>query len=145
MGFANSAADPNSFKESAGVAPETGYSRRNERDINPAARFRSYEGMTRGESAPVYNYNNYNAGYNPGPQSAVTPIQTPVAPVAPQPVAPQPVAPQPVAPGSLPANFADALRPATPAEAAMYQEPQPPPMTPEQIQSTMNPLSGAGY
>lgn len=129
MGSVNSAIDPKSFKESAGVAPMTEYSERNERGINPAARFRSYEGMTRGESAPVYNYNNYNAGYNPGPQSAVTPIQTPVAPVAApvgnlEPVAPQPVVP--AAPGSLPANFADALRPATDAEAAMYQAPAPP-------------------
>jgi hypothetical protein len=145
LGSVNSAADPNSFKESAGVAPEAVYSGRNEREINPAARFRSYEGMTRGESAPVYNYNNYNAGYNPGTQSAVAPIQTPVAPVQNPVGSLEPVAPQPVAPGSLPANFADALRPATPAEAAMYQEPQPPPMTPEQIQSTMSPLATVGY
>jgi len=146
MGSVNSVADPKSFQESAGVAPKTEYSGRNVREINPAARFRSYEGMTRGESAPAYNNQSYVGGYS---QPSVAPIQTPVAPVAPQPVAPQPVAPvapvSPVSPGSLPAKFADALRPATPAEAAMYQEPQPPPMTPEQIQSTMSPLATVGY
>jgi hypothetical protein len=144
LGNVNSMVDP-VFEQSQGYAPSTGYSGRSEREINPAARFRSYEGMTRGESAPAFNNQSYVGGYS---QPSVAPIQTPVAPIQNpvgviEPIAPQPVAP--VAPGELPANFADALRPATPAEAAMYQEPQPPPMTPEQIQSTMNPLATVGY
>lgn len=148
LGYGSNTTDPASQRggESGGYAPTSGYTGRSEREINPAAKYRTNEvGMMRGEEAPVYN--NYNAGYNPGTQPTAAPIQNPVTqvqnPVAPQPVAPQPVVP--AAPGSLPANFADALRPATPAEAAMYQEPQPPPMTPEQIQSTMNPLATVGY
>lgn len=143
LGYGSNMTDPASQRggESGGYAPTSGYTGRSEREINPAAKYRTNEvGMMRGEAAPVYN--NYNAGYNPGTQPTAAPIQNPVTQVQ-NPVAPQPVAP--VAPGSLPANFADALRPATPAEAAMYQEPQPPPMTPEQIQSTMNPLATVGY
>jgi hypothetical protein len=153
MGSVNSAIDPKSFKESAGVAPKTEYSERNERGINPAARFRSYEGMTRGESAPVYNYNNYNAGYNPGPQSAVSPIQTPVAPVA------APVANvaqlESIPPVTIPTaqglagqtGFGGATDSAGIAAELFGDQapPQPPPMTPEQIQSTMNPLATVGY
>ena len=153
MGSVNSAIDPKSFKESAGVAPETGYSERNERGINPAARFRSYEGMTRGESAPVYNYNNYNAGYNPGPQSAVSPIQTPVAPVA------APVANvaqlESIPPVTIPTaqglagqtGFGGATDSAGIAAELFGDQapPQPPPMTPEQIQGSMNSLANVGY
>jgi hypothetical protein len=140
LGNVNSMFDPASIQQSQGYAPTSGYSGRSEREINPAARYRSYEGMTRGESAPAYN----NAGFSS--QQAVTPIQTPVAPV--EPVVAQPSIP-PVNTGvpvqALPANFADALRPATPAEAARYEQPEPAPLTPGQIQDAMNPLSGVGY
>jgi hypothetical protein len=154
LGSVNSAIDPNSFKESAGVAPNTGYSGRNEGEINPAARFRPYEGMTRGQSAPVYNYNNYNAGYNPGTQSAVAPIQTPVAPVA-APVANVAQQLESIPPVTTPTaqglvgqpGFGGATDSAGIAAELFGDQapPQPPPMTPEQIQSTMSPLATAGY
>ena len=153
MGNVNSKLDPGSIQESQGYAPPTGYSERNERGINPAARFRSYEGMTRGESAPVYNYNNYNAGYNPGPQSAVSPIQTPVAPVA------APVANvaqlESIPPVTIPTaqglagqtGFGGATDSAGIAAELFGDQapPQPPPMTPEQIQGSMNSLANVGY
>lgn len=132
----NTMFDPASIQQSAGYAPTSGYSGRSEREINPAARYRSYEGMTRGESAPAYN----NAGFSS--QQAVMPIQTPVTPIVNEPSIP-PVA-NPTA-QELPANFADALRPATPAEAARYEQTEPAPLTPGQIQDAMNPLSRAGY
>ena len=81
---------------------------------------------------------------------SVAPVE-PVVPVVPQPVAPEVVQPSipPVNTGApveaLPSNFADALRPATPADVARYEQPQAAPLTPEQIQNTMNPLSGLGY
>lgn len=86
MGSVNSTLDPLSIQQSQGYAPPTGYSGRSKGEINPAARFRSYED----NPAPAYNNQSYVGGYS---QPSVAPIQTPVAPVAPQPVAPQPVAP----------------------------------------------------
>ena len=140
LGYANTMMDPVSQRggESGGFAPTSGYTGRSEREINPAAKYRTNEvGMMRGEPAPVYNYNNYNAGYNPGTQPAVAPMAQQLESIPPVNNA--------VEPGTLPANFADALRPATPAEAARYEEPETPPMTPGQIQNALNPLSGAGY
>ena len=139
LGYGNTVTDPASQRggESGGFAPTSGYTGRSEGEINPAAKYRTNEvGMMRGEPAPVYNYDNYNAGYNPGTQPAVAPMaqQLEIPPVN-----------NAVEPGTLPANFADALRPATPAEAARYEEPETPPMTPGQIQNALNPLSGAGY
>jgi hypothetical protein len=138
LGNVNSMFDPASIQQSQGYAPSTGYSGRSEREINPAARFRSYEGMTRGESAPAYNNQSYVGGYS---QPTVAPIQTPAVQQL-QSIPPENTA---VQTQELPANFADALRPATPAEAARYEEPQPPPMTPGQIQDAMNPLAPVGY
>jgi hypothetical protein len=138
LGNVNSMFDPASIQQSQGYAPSTGYSGRSEREINPAARFRSYEGMTRGESAPAYNNQSYVGGYS---QPTVAPIQTPAV----QQLQSIPPVNTAVQTQELPANFADALRPATPAEAARYEEPQPPPMTPGQIQDAMNPLAPVGY
>lgn len=138
LGNVNSMFDPASIQQSQGYAPSTGYSGRSEREINPAARFRSYEGMTRGESAPAYNNQSYVGGYS---QPSVAPIQTPAVQQL-QSISPVNTA---VQTQELPANFADALRPATPAEAARYEEPQPPPMTPGQIQDALNPLATVGY
>ena len=144
LGSVNSAIDPKSFQQSAGFAPETAYSGRSKGEINPAARFRSYEGMPRGESAPAYNNQSYS-------QPAVAPIITPQ-------VNAQPVAAPAVAPAALnsippvnteaappPVNFADALRPATPADVARYEQPPTTPLTPEQIGAAMNPLATSGY
>jgi hypothetical protein len=144
LGSVNSAFDPKSVQQSAGFAPETGYSGRSEGEINPAARSRSYEGMTRGQSAPAYNNQSYS-------QPAVAPIITPQVNV-------QPVAAPAVAPAALtsippvnteaappPVNFADALRPATPADVARYEQPPTTPLTPEQIGAAMNPLATSGY
>ena len=139
MGSVNSTLDPLSIQQSQGYAPPTGYSGRSKGEINPAARFRSYED----NPAPAYNNQSYVGGYS---QPSVAPIQTPVAPVAPQPVAPQPVVP--AAPVSLPANFADALRPATDAEAAMYQAPAPPVaqgLPPEYATPVINPNNPTGF
>lgn len=138
LGYGNTMTDPASQRggESGGYAPTSGYTGRSEREINPAAKYRTNEvGMMRGEAPPVYN--NYSAGYNPGTQTSVAPMAQQLESIPPVNNA--------VAPGTVPANFADALRPATPAEAARYEEPETPPMTPAQIQEAMNPLSGAGY
>jgi len=138
LGYGSTMTDPASQRgrESGGYAPTSGYTGRSEREINPAAKFRTNEvGMMRGEAPPVYN--NFNAGYNPG-------IQPSAAPMAQQSVSIPPVN-NAVGPQALPAKFADDLRPATPAEAAKYEEPETPPMTPGQIQNALNPLSGAGY
>ena len=148
LGNANSMLDPSSIhiQQSQGYAPSTGYSGRSEREINPAARFRSYEGMTRGESAPAYNNQSYVGGYS---QPSIAPIQTPVTPVTPvinEPSIP-PVA-NPTAqdlvgqPGFGGATDSAGIA----AELFGDQAPlEPPPMTPEQIQSTMNPLATVGY
>lgn len=138
LGYGNTMTDPASQRggESGGYAPTSGYTGRSEREINPAAKYRTNEvGMMRGEAPPVYN--NYSAGYNPGTQTSVAPMAQQLESIPPVNNA--------VAPGTVPANFADALRPATPAEAARYEEPETPPMTPAQIQEAMNPLSGVGY
>ena len=132
----NTMFDPASIQQSAGYAPTSGYSGRSEREINPAARYRSYEGMTRGESAPTYNNQSFNVGYS---QPSVAPIETPVAQQL------QSIPPVNTTGQELPANFADALRPATPAEAARYEQTEPAPLTPGQIQDALNPLSRAGY
>jgi hypothetical protein len=100
--------------------------------------------MTRGESAPAYNNQSYS-------QPAVAPIITPQVNV-------QPVAAPAVTPAALtsippvnteaappPVNFADALRPATPADVARYEQPPTTPLTPEQIGAAMNPLATSGY
>jgi hypothetical protein len=144
LGSVNSAFDPKSVQQSAGFAPETGYSGRSEREINPAARFRSYEGMTRGESAPAYNNQSYS-------QPAVAPIITPqvnVPPVAAPAVAPAAltsIPPVNTEAAPPPVDFADALRPATPADVARYEQPPTTPLTPEQIGAAMNPLATSGY
>ena len=138
LGYGNTMTDPASQRggESGGYSPTSGYTGRSEREINPAAKYRTNEvGMMRGEAAPAYN--NYSAGYNPGPQTSVAPMAQQFESIPPVNNA--------VEPGTLPAKFADALRPATPAEAARYEEPETPPMTPGQIQNALNPLSGAGY
>lgn len=132
----NTMFDPASIQQSAGYAPTSGYSGRSEREINPAARYRSYEGMTRGESAPTYNNQSFNVGYS---QPSVAPIETPVAQQL------QSIPPVNTNAQELPANFADALRPATPAEAARYEQTEPAPLTPGEIQDALNPLSRAGY
>ncbi len=132
----NTMFDPASIQQSAGYAPTSGYSGRSEREINPAARYRSYEGMTRGESAPSYNNQSFNVGYS---QPSVAPIETPVAQQL------QSIPPVNTNAQELPANFADALRPATPAEAARYEQTEPAPLTPGEIQDALNPLSRAGY
>lgn len=132
----NTMFDPASIQQSAGYAPTSGYSGRSEREINPAARYRSYEGMTRGESAPSYNNQSFNVGYS---QPSVAPIETPVAQQL------QSIPPVNTTGQELPANFADALRPATPAEAARYEQTEPAPLTPGEIQDALNPLSRAGY
>ncbi len=106
------------YDQSQGYAPSTGHSGRSEREINPAARFRSYEGMTRGESAPAFNNQSYVGGYS---QPSVAPIQTPVAPIQ-NPVGNiEPVAPQPVAPTDG-FNFyqESGLRPAAPDPNLAY-------------------------
>ena len=153
MGSVNSTLDPLSIQQSQGYAPPTGYSGRSKGEINPADKFRSYEGMTRGESAPVYNYNNYNAGYNSGPQSAVTPIQTPVAPVT-APVANVaqlesiPPITTPTAQGLVGQTGFGGATDSAGIAAELFGDqapPQPPPMTPEQIQGSMNSLANVGY
>jgi hypothetical protein len=133
--------------ESYGYAPKSVHTGRNEGEINPAAKYRTNEvGMMRGEPAQVYNYNNYNAGYIPGTQPAVAPVAAPVANVAQQLDIP-PVA-TPTAQGLVgQPNFGGATDSAGIA-AELYGDqapPQPPPMTPGQIQNALNPLSGAGY
>ncbi len=144
LGYANTVTDPASNRESAGYAPTSQYTGRSEREINPSAKFRSYEGMMRGEKAPAYNNQSYVAGYS---QPTVNPVITPQVNV--QPVAGPETSIPPVnteaAPQALPAYFADALRPATPEEAARYEQPQAPPLTPGEIQNAMNPLATSGY
>jgi hypothetical protein len=150
LGYANSVMDPASYRESAGYAPNSQYTGRSEREINPAAKFRSYEGMMRGEGAPAFNNQSYVGGYS---QPNVAPVITPqvnVQPVAAPAVVPEQLTSIPpvntgAAPQALPANFADALRPATPEEAARYEQPPAAPMTPEQIGAAMNPLATSGY
>ena len=150
LGYANSVMDPASYRESAGYAPTSQYTGRSEREINPAAKFRSYEGMMRGEGAPAFNNQNYVGGYS---QPTVAPVITPqvnVQPVTAPAVVPEQLTSIPpvntgAAPQALPANFADALRPATPEEAARYEQPPAAPMTPEQIGAAMNPLATSGY
>ena len=144
LGYANTVTDPASNRESAGYAPTSQYTGRSEREINPSAKYRSYEGMMRGEGAPAYNNQSYVGGYS---QPTVNPVITPQVNV--QPVAGPETSIPPVntetAPQALPANFADALRPATPEEAARYEQPQAPPLTPGEIQNAMNPLATSGY
>jgi len=150
LGYANSVMDPASNRESAGYAPTSQYTGRSEGEINPAAKFRSYEGMMRGERAPAFNNQSYVGGYS---QPTVAPVITPqvnVQPVAAPAVVPEQLTSIPpvntgAAPQALPANFADALRPATPEEAARYEQPPAAPMTPEQIGAAMNPLATSGY
>jgi hypothetical protein len=146
LGYANTVTDPASNRESAGYAPTSQYTGRSEREINPAAKYRSYEGMMRGEGAPAYNNQSYVGGYS---QPTVNPVITPqvnVQPVAgPEQLTSVPPVNTEAAPQALPANFADALRPATPEEAARYEQPPAAPMTPEQIGAAMNPLATSGY
>jgi hypothetical protein len=149
LGYGNTMTDPVSQRggESYGYAPKSVHTGRNEGEINPAAKYRTNEvGMMRGEPAQVYNYNNYNAGYIPGTQPAVAPVAAPVANVAQQLDIP-PVA-TPTAQGLVgQPNFGGATDSAGIA-AELYGDqapPQPPPMTPGQIQNALNPLSGAGY
>lgn len=135
LGYGSTMTDPASQRggESGGYAPTSGYTGRSEREINPAAKFRTNEvGMMRGEAPPVYN--NFNAVYNTGIEPSAAPMAQELASISPVNNA--------VAPQALPPNFADALRPATPAEAAKYEEPL---STPAQIQNSMDPLSRIGY
>ena len=142
----NTMFDPASIQQSAGYAPTSGYSGRSEREINPAARYRSYEGMTRGESAPAYN----NSGFSS--QQAVKPIQTQVAPVTPE--APEINEPS-IPPVAIPTakelvgqpGFGGATDSAGIAAELLGDQapPEPAPLTPGQIQDAMNPLPGLGY
>jgi hypothetical protein len=142
LGYANTMMDPASMQrgESGGYAPTSGYTGRSEREINPAAKFRTNEvGMMRGEAAPAYNNQSFNAGFNQ-PQNA-----QPATQFVGQPLDSIPPVNTAVAPQALQANFADAIRPATPEEAARYEQPQNPPMTPGEIQNALNPLAPSGY
>lgn len=150
LGYANSVMDPASNRESAGYAPSSQYTGRSEREINPAAKYRSYEGMMRGEGAPAYNNQSYVAGYS---QPAVTPVITPQ--VNAQPVA-APAQLDSVPPVAVPTaqelagqtGFGGATDSAGIA-AELYgdqtPEPQTPPLTPGEIQNAMSPLATAGY
>jgi hypothetical protein len=146
LGYANTVTDPASNRESAGYAPTSQYTGRSEREINPSAKYRSYEGMMRGEGAPAYNNQSYVGGYS---QPTVNPVITPQVNFQPVAGSEQLTSIPPVntgaAPQALPADFADALRPATPEEAARYEQPSAAAMTPEQIGAAMNPLATAGY
>jgi hypothetical protein len=143
LGYGNTMTDPASQRggESGGYAPTSGYTGRSEREINPAAKYRTNEvGMMRGEAPPVYN--NYSAGYNPGTQTSVAPVAeaqpldsiTPVAVPTAQELAGQP-------------GFGGATDSAGIAKelAGDPDAPETPPMTPAQIQEAMNPLTGVGY
>ena len=143
LGYGNTMTDPASQRggESGGYAPTSGYTGRSEREINPAAKYRTNEvGMMRGEPAPVYN--NYSAGYNPGTQTSVAPVAeaqpldsiTPVAVPTAQELAGQP-------------GFGGATDSAGIVKelAGDPDAPETPPMTPAQIQEAMNPLTGVGY
>ena len=139
----NTMFDPASIQQSAGYAPTSGYSGRSEREINPAARYRSYEGMTGGESKPTYN----NAGFS-SPQS-FAPIQTPVTPVTP--VINEPSIPPVANPTAQDLvgqpGFGGATDSAGIAAELFGDQapPEPAPLTPGQIQDALNPLSRAGY
>jgi hypothetical protein len=140
----NTMMDPASMQrgESGGYAPTSGYTGRSEREINPAAKFRTNEvGMMRGEAPPVYN--NYSAGYNPGTQTSVAPVADvykpldSIPPVA-VPTA-QELAGQPGFGGATDsAGIAKEL-------AGDPDAPETPSMTPAQIQNAMNPLATSGY
>jgi hypothetical protein len=144
LGYGNTMTDPASQRdgESGGYAPTSVYTGRSEREINPAAKYRTNEvGMMRGEAPPVYN--NYSAGYNPG-------AQTPVAPVA---DVTQPL--ESIPPVAIPTAQELAGRPGfggATDSAGIAKElagdpdaPETPLMTPAQIQEAMSPLAGAGY
>ena len=144
LGYGNTMTDPESQRggESGGYAPTSGYTGRSEREINPAAKYRTNEvGMMRGEAPPVYN--NYSAGYNPG-------AQTPVAPVA---DVTQPL--ESIPPVAIPTAQELAGRPGfggATDTAGIAKElagdpdaPETPPMTPAQIQEAMNTMPGSGY
>jgi hypothetical protein len=151
LGYANSVMDPTSNRESAGYAPPSQYTGRSEREINPAAKFRSYEGMMRGEGAPAFNNQSYVGGYS---QPTVAPVITPQVNV--QPVA-APVQLDSIPPVAVPTAQELAGQPgfggATDTagiRAELYgdqtPEPQAPPLTPGEIQNAMNsPLATAGY
>ena len=144
LGYGNTVTDPASQRggESGGYAPTSGYTGRSEREINPAAKYRTNEvGMKRGEAPPVYN--NYNAGYNPGTQTPVAPVADvsqsldSIPPVA-IPTA-QELAGQPKFGGATDAaGIAREL-------AGDPDAPEAPPMTPAQIQEAMNTMPGSGY
>ena len=144
LGYGNTMTDPASQRdgESGGYAPASGYTGRSEREINPAAKYRTNEvGMMRGEAPPVYN--NYSAGYNPG-------AQTPVATVA---DVTQPL--ESIPPVAIPTAQELAGRPGfggATDSAGIAKElagdpdaPETPPMTPAQIQEAMNTMPGSGY
>ena len=143
LGYGNTVTDPASQRggESGGYAPTSGYTGRSEGEINPAAKYRTNEvGMMRGEAAPAYN--NYSAGYNPGPQTSVAPVADVSQPESIPPVATptaQELAGQP--------GFGGATDAAGIAKepAGDKDTPETPGMTPAQIQEAMNPLSGVGY
>jgi len=154
LGYANSVMDPASNRESAGYAPTSQYTGRSVTEINPAAKYRSYEGMMIGEGAPAYNNQSYVAGYS---QPAVTPVITPqvnAQPVAAPAVAPTQLdsIPPVVAPTAQELAGQPGFGGATDSAgiaAELYgdqtPEPQTPPLTPGQIQNAMNPLETSGY
>ncbi len=139
----NTMFDPASIQQSAGYAPASGYTGRSKEDINPAARYRSYDNMTGGESRPPYN----NSGFSS--QQAVIPIQTPVTPVTP--VINEPSIPPVANPTAQDLvgqpGFGGATDSAGIAAELFGDQapPEPAPLTPGQIQDALNPLSRAGY
>ena len=144
LGYGNTVTDPASQRggESGGYAPTSGYTGRSEREINPAAKYRTNEvGMMRGEAAPAYN--NYSAGYNPGPQTSVAPVADVSLPLESIPPVATPTA-QELAGQTGFGGATDAAGIAK-EPAGDKDTPETPGMTPAQIQEAMNPLSGVGY
>jgi hypothetical protein len=144
LGYGNTMTDPASQRdgESGGYAPTSRYTGRSEREINPAAKYRTNEvGMMRGEAPPVYN--NYSAGYNPGAQTPVAPVTDVTQPLESIPPVAIPTAQELAGrPG-----FGGATDTAGIAKelAGDPDAPETPPMTPAQIQEAMNTMPGSGY
>ena len=150
LGYANTMMDPASMQrgESGGYAPTSGYTGRSEREINPAAKFRTNEvGMMRGETAPAYNNQSFNAGFYQ-PQNA-QPITQFVGQSVGQPLESIPPVAFPTAQGLEGQPGFGGATDAAGIAAELYKdqtpEPQNPQMTPGEIQNAMNPLVTSGY
>ena len=143
LGYGNTLTDPASQRggESGGYAPTSGYTGRSEREINPAAKYRTNEvGMMRGEAPPVYN--NYNAGYNSGTQTSVAPVADVSLPLESIPPVATPTAQELAGqPGFGGATDAAGIA----KELAGDPDVPETPMTPAQIQDAMNTMPGSGY